>query len=170
METELYELVDENGNKTGKVITEKENRNVVFPVNYFMPIVGVVIINNENKILLQKRSKLKTHNPGVWGVCGGKVNFKETPEDAIIRETREEIGIDLNGKNLKLLTQMADENVIGDKGFFTTFYINQNVDLDKCVIQKEEVDEVKYFTIDEIEKIDCEKLEWLEELKKLLGK
>ena len=57
---EKHELVDEKGNKTGKIITHIEARepnNV--PNGYYISVVGVVIINDKNEILLQKRSRFK---------------------------------------------------------------------------------------------------------------
>ncbi len=59
-----HELVDINGNKTGKILTHIEARN---PNNvhkgYYISVVGVVIINDNNEILLQKCSRLKRVNP-----------------------------------------------------------------------------------------------------------
>jgi isopentenyldiphosphate isomerase len=47
---------------------------------------------------LQKRAKSKDRFPGRWDTSvGGHVALGETPEEAIHRETREELGIDLDG-------------------------------------------------------------------------
>ena len=65
---EKYELVDRNGNKAGKILTKMETYNLNnIPNGYYMPVVGVVIINENNEILLQKRSKFKKINPSKWG-------------------------------------------------------------------------------------------------------
>ena len=62
---EKYELVDKNGNKTGKILTQKESRDINnIPTGQYISVVGVVIINENNEILLQKRSKFKKVNPG----------------------------------------------------------------------------------------------------------
>lgn len=160
---EKHELVDKNGNNTGKVLTYIELRNIEnIPDGNFLSVVGVVILNDNNEILLQKRAKIKRINPGKWGICGGKVNFGESTIEAGVRETFEEIGININEKNLKLLSK----NIV-DKVYFTVYYINENVNLNKCILQKEEVDEVKYFKIDELENLDNEGFEWLDDLKKI---
>ena len=44
----------------------------------------------------------------------------------------------------------------------------QDIDIDKCVLQKEEVEEVKYFKIDELETIENEGIEWLDNLKQII--
>ena len=160
---EKYELVDKNGNKTGKILTQIESRDINnIPTGQYISVVGVVIINENNEILLQKRSKCKKVNPGKWGICGGKVEIGETTLDAGIRETFEEIGIALNKSELKFLSTAKNE-----KAHFTVYYARKNVDINKCKIQEDELEELRYFKIEELENLDNEGFEWLENLKKL---
>ena len=110
---EKHELVDEKGNKTGKILTHIEARdpnNV--PKGYYISVVGVVIVNDKNEILLQKRSRFKRANSSKWGICGGKVDLGETPLDAGIRETFEEIGIRLKKDEFKFLSMNTNEKSI----------------------------------------------------------
>ena len=163
---EKHELVDINGNKTGKILTHIEARNPDnIPKGYYISVVGVVIVNENNEILLQKRSRFKRVNPSKWGICGGKVDFGETPIDAEIRETFEEIGITLNREELKFLSIYANE-----KAHFTVYYVRKNIDIDKCKLQEEELEEVKYFKIEELQNLDNEGFEWLENFKKIMNK
>ena len=160
---EKYELVDKSGNKTGKILTQIESRDINnIPNGQYISVVGVVIINENNEILLQKRSKCKKVNPGKWGICGGKVEIGETTLDAGIRETFEEIGIALNKSELKFLSTAKNE-----KAHFTVYYVRKNVDINKCKIQEDELEELRYFKIKELENLDNEGFEWLENLKKL---
>jgi 8-oxo-dGTP diphosphatase len=56
------------------------------------PIVGVgAVIMLEGKILLEQRKN--EPGRGKWSVPGGKVELGETPEKAVIRETKEETGL-----------------------------------------------------------------------------
>lgn len=161
---EKHELVDKNGNKIGKVLTHIEARNLNnVPNDYYISVVGVVIINGNNELLLQKRSRFKRNNPNKWGICGGKVDFGETPLDAGIRETLEEIGIRLNKEEMKFLS--TDTN---GKLHFTVYYVRKNIDINECKLQEEEVDEVKYFKIEELQNLDTEGFEWLENLNKVM--
>ena len=160
---EKYELVDKSGNKTGKILTQIESRDINnIPTGQYISVVGIVIINENNEILLQKRSKCKKVNPGKWGICGGKVEIGETTLDAGIRETFEEIGIALNKSELKFLSTAKNE-----KAHFTVYYVRKNVDINKCKIQEDELEELRYFKIEELENLDNEGFEWLENLKKL---
>ena len=161
---EKHELVDEKGNNTGKILTHIEARdpnNV--PEGYYISVVGVVIINDENEILLQKRSRYKRANPSKWGICGGKVDLGETPLDAGIRETFEEIGILLKKDELKFLSMDTNE-----KSHFTVYYVRKNVGINECKLQKEELEEVRHFKIEELEELDNEGFEWLNNLKKII--
>lgn len=158
---ENHELVDINGNKTGKILTHIEARDWNnIPSGQYISVVGVVIINDNNEVLLQKRSRLKRANPSKWGICGGKVNLGETPLEAGIRETSEEIGILLNKDELNFLSMNTDEKL-----HFTVYYTRKNVDIGECKLQEEEVEEVKYFKIEEMQDLENEGIEWLESLK-----
>ena len=55
--------------------------------------VGLIILR-ENKILLGYR--LSKHGYGVWAFPGGHVEFGETPEQAVVRETAEETGLQVD--------------------------------------------------------------------------
>ena len=163
---EKHELVDTNGIGPGLVLTENEAHILAkIPEGYYMPIVGVVIVNNKNEVLLQKRSRFKKINPNKWGICGGKVNINETTTQAGFRETFEEIGIKIDEKKLNILRQAAH-----NKAYFTVYYIKQDVDISECKLQKEEVEKLKYFKIDELENLDNEGFEWLDNLKEILKK
>lgn len=70
-----------------------------------VPIVVAVIKDSEGNILIAKRNDpnlIEAH--GKWELVGGKVEFGEDPEDAIIREVREETGLEV--KVLKLLPKL----------------------------------------------------------------
>lgn len=164
---EMHELVDANGKNTGKVITHVEARDLNnIPEGCYLHIVGVVIVNSKNEVLLQKRSNQKRVNPGIWGVCGGKIDYGETTLDAGVRETFEEIGVKLNKENLKILN---NQPIPEEKFYCTNYYTRQDVDIDKCVLQKEEVEDVKYFKIDELDSLDNEGFEWLNNLVEIIS-
>lgn len=59
------------------------------------PLVGcpAIIKNKEGEILLAKRSKKMMCYPSYWGLPGGVVEWKESFEDGVKREIKEEIGV-----------------------------------------------------------------------------
>lgn len=57
-------------------------------------MVHLHVFNREGEIYLQKRSAEKDILPGYWDTAvGGHVADGETPEEALVREAREEIGL-----------------------------------------------------------------------------
>ena len=58
-------------------------------------VAAVALIDPENRVLLARRPEGKPL-AGLWEFPGGKVAPGETPEEALIRELREELGIDVS--------------------------------------------------------------------------
>lgn len=63
-----------------------------------IPAVFLVLVR-DNKILLQRRYKSGWED-GKYTFVSGHVECNETPSQALIREAREEVGIDIQPKNL----------------------------------------------------------------------
>lgn len=57
------------------------------------------MLEQDGKTLLLKRTKLKGGN---YGLAGGHVDPGETPSAAVIRELKEEIGVKIKAKHLRL--------------------------------------------------------------------
>ena len=62
--------------------------------------VGLVLIKNGEVLLVRNGEKSK-HPTGTYGLPAGRIEDKETPEEAIVRETREETGLTV--KNLRVV-------------------------------------------------------------------
>lgn len=143
---ELLEIVDENGNPTGKYLEREEVHNQ----NLFHNEVGCFIINDKKEILLEKRSLKKRYSPGKYGLCAGHVIKGETLIEGLIREIKEELGIDVSEKDL--IPFGKRETVIKEtNSHFTYFYyLKLNLPETAFVIQEEELSEVKWFPIDTV--------------------
>ena len=69
-----------------------------------------LLLIKDNKIFMSRRYNTGYHD-GLYGVCAGHVEEKETFKEAIIREAKEEIGIDMKIKDLKVVHVMQRYSV-----------------------------------------------------------
>ncbi|MGW4461784.1 NUDIX hydrolase [Micromonospora sp. NPDC004704] len=58
--------------------------------NTLVPACGVLAVNDQGAILLQRR-----RDTGQWALPMGKMEIGETPSECAVRETREETGVDV---------------------------------------------------------------------------
>jgi 8-oxo-dGTP diphosphatase len=72
------------------------------PVNILL-VAALALIDEDGRVLLTQRPEGKSM-AGLWEFPGGKVETGETPEAALIREIREELGIELRQPCLAPLT------------------------------------------------------------------
>ncbi len=88
---ELFDIVDENG----RVLGVAPRREVHGNPQLLHPTVHVHIVNRRGQLFLQKRAQTKDLYPGYWDTAvGGHVHHGEAIEQAMLREAREELGID----------------------------------------------------------------------------
>lgn len=138
---ELRDLYDENKKLTGEKIYKGQD----VPKGCYYITVVVFIQNSKNEFLLQKRVKKKD---GKWATTGGHPVSGETSRQGIITEIKEELGIDILEKNIKLFKTIKTED-----DFVDIYYLKEDIDINKVRIQKEEVSAVKWATINDIEKM-----------------
>jgi 8-oxo-dGTP pyrophosphatase MutT (NUDIX family) len=139
-------------------------------------VAAIIFYDNKKRILLQDRrgmSKLGEE----WGFFGGEINKDETPEQAVLRETREELNFDLK-----------EYKYVGEYSYEVTDYMKRkfsNFDFDAvlCKVfiaplknnlykfkQKEGIN-MKLFTLEEAEKLKMVSdgdIEMVRKLKKVL--
>ena len=82
-------------------------------------VVTVLLINDEKKILILKRSNKVSTYKGMWGGVAGYVEENEEPYETATKEIKEEVGLEY--KDVELLKQL-------DPISFTDFYEGKRYD------------------------------------------
>jgi len=68
----------------------------------------IIFYDQDKRILLQDRRKISKLGEE-WGYFGGRIEQGETPEQALVRETKEELAYDL--KSYRFLGRLSRESV-----------------------------------------------------------
>lgn len=94
--------------------------------------------------------------PDLWDItAGGHVLSKEFGYQSVIRETKEEIGIELKKEELEFIGGTISENIKGDiinRHFNEFFIVHRDIDLEDITLQEEEVQDIKWFDKEEIKR------------------
>ena len=113
------------------------------------------LTNEKGEILLAQRSFNKKRDPGCWGpAVAGTVEEGETYESNIIKETEEEIGL----KDLKPKIEIKNRRSSSHE-YFGQWFSAECDSTYPFIKQDEEVEQLKWFTKDEILKLFSEKPE-----------
>lgn len=161
---EMIDVLDENGVKTGKTTPRKE----VHKKGLWHRAILVAIINENNEILLQQRSKNKEKNANMWDLSvAGHVSSGQDSLTSAMREIKEELGICLNTdislqdfrymfsyRESKLYTENFIENQFYDFFILRQPYLN----IENINMQISEVQSVKLVTVSNLLQMQKDKL------------
>ncbi len=141
---EIWDILDENGNITGRTIIRGEE----LAKDEYHLVVHIWIINSSGEILIQKRPEHLEFAPGIWATTGGSATQGEDSITAACRETKEELGIEIN------IDSMLEPLSHKRKNDFTDIWVvKQDIDLEDIILQKEEVDDVKWVNAQELKQM-----------------
>ena len=153
---EMIDVLDENGVKTGEIVTRKE----VHKRGLWHRAIVVAIINEKNEILIQQRTANKEKNPNKWDIsAAGHISSGQDALMGATREINEEVSVNL-GFNVEVKEfrfmysfrkqQVFSENFIENQ-FYDFFVLRQNgLNKDSIKFQKEEVQNVDFVTISQL--------------------
>lgn len=140
---ELVDLYDENRIPLGRTVERYAPRNA----GEYRLVVHVCVFDSLGRMLIQKRAAEKQSWPEAWDVTvGGAVSAGETSRQAAEREFREELGVPLD-----LMGQRPSMTVNFEAGFDDFFLLVRDIDLDTLTLQAEEVSQVRWAELEEIE-------------------
>lgn len=149
--SELFDVLNSNGEYTNEIATRDE----CHKKGLWHKAVVVFIVSNDNtKVLLQQRSANKKLWPNLWDItAGGHVLSGELGYQAVIREAKEEIGIEIDKASLEFIGATTSENIQADivNRHFNEYYIvHCDLDTKDIILQEDEVQDIRWFDKEEI--------------------
>lgn len=144
---ELWDVYDENGNKTGRFHTRGKP---MAPGDYHMGTI-IVVVNSKKEILCTLRSREKKFSPGVWENTGGGVLAGETSLTAAVRELKEETGIAANPEELVFLYKAKVTEQDGTGLLNMVYGLRRDMDAKNVVFQPGETEDARWFPHEEWE-------------------
>jgi 8-oxo-dGTP diphosphatase len=102
---------------------------------------SMIFVDDRDRVLLFLRDDFPHIKcPNMWDIPGGEVEGEETPQQCIVREMREEIGVELSGFQLFRRTVFPDRTEY-------TFWKRENLDTSRLTLTEGQA--LRWFTREE---------------------
>ena len=138
---EIFPIVDEDGKVVGSATRGECHSGSLL----LHPVVHLHVFNSAGAVYLQKRPEWKDIQSGKWDTAvGGHIDYGETPEQALSREVREELGI------TDFTPVFVDKYVFESKRECELVYVNRTTYDGPIRPSAEELDGGRFWTIEEI--------------------
>jgi len=130
----------------------------------FSQTFGVVgaIIEKDGKFLLVKEAKAAKMDKGKWNQPAGWIEVGESPIDAVKHEVKEETGFDFTPTHVLGIYSLVRKDIASERCCYTPhaikiIFLGEIKESNQEHI-KEEITEIRWFTPEEIEKMDLKTL------------
>ncbi|HET7901923.1 MAG TPA: NUDIX domain-containing protein [Candidatus Nanopelagicales bacterium] len=105
--------------------------------------LALALLVRDGRVLLAHRLPSRAHYPDCWDLVGGHVEHGESPEDAVVRECLEEIGV-------RIRAAASIEMDVEDDGLEVHAFVVTSWDGEPANIAPEEHDDLRWFRPDEL--------------------
>ena len=148
---EYFDVLDERGNYTGRTASRKE----CHKEGLWHRATVVFILSSDNKrVLLQQRSANKKLWPNLWDMsAGGHLLAGEFSYESAIRETREELGIDITLADMEAIGATSSETFEGpiiNRHYNEHYIVHKDIDIADIKMQEEEVQAVEWVDVEDL--------------------
>lgn len=107
-----------------------------------------MIFNDENKVLIAKRGKDSKNEVGKWEFPGGTVELGEECKDAVKREIKEELDIEIE---VMELVEMVDHIISNEnQHWVSALYKAKHISGEEKIMEPRKMEAFKWVYIDEI--------------------
>ena len=135
---ELHDLYTRDGRFTGDTVERGGDKGQFFTMG-----VHAFIYDGKGRFLLQKRAEDKHFRPGQWEVTMGHVLAGEAAAECVLREVKEELGVQLPLEGLTKVYRWVD---VPDQMLTDVFFIRADLDVSTLSLQMSEVTGAQWVT------------------------
>lgn len=146
---ELWDIYNEQKQPTGKTMVRNDWH--MQPGEFHLTVQGV-IRTPKGKFLITQRTDDKAWAPGHWEVSGGGVQAGETSYEAVVREIKEETGLDVADAPGGFVFDYKRVNPEeGDNYFVDIYRFERDILPEEVVLQERETKAFRLATKEEID-------------------
>ena len=139
---ELFDLYTAEGVRTDRTMVRGEP----VPEGFYRLVVHVCVFDPHGRMLIQQRQPFKRGWSNLWDISVGDCAVAgDTSRTAAERETREELGLTLDLSDIR-----PSMTIHWEHGFDDYYTVTQDVDLNTLRLQPEEVQAVRWASLEEI--------------------
>ena len=144
----MIDIYDEGRNRTGETVPRE---GAFMREGQYMLYVLAIVQDAQGRFLITQRSMDKSWAAGWWEVTGGGVLSGETSAQAVVREVREEVGLDVAGLPLEpVYTYTNVDAARGDNYIVDIYRFVLDVDESAVTLQDSEAIACRFATWDQI--------------------
>ena len=142
---ELRDIYDEHKKKTGRTI--ERGGTIRLEKGEYHIVVTALIMNTKNEILISQRAENKKYGL-IWECNGGSILAGETSLEGMIREVKEELGIEFTKKEAIFLKEIKDH--CGNQDFKDIWLFKRNIKDEEITLPDGEAIAWKWVTIEKL--------------------
>lgn len=155
---EYLDIFSKFGEPTGETI----DRNIAHEKGMFHKSIHVWIVNSKGELLVQRRNANKKTYPNMLDTSfAGHVSSGESLTEAILREGKEELGLEIDLNCLNYLFAIKSEKQVRENYYENeindVYLYEKDVKIGECKFTDDEVSEIKYIDFKILEKMWKEK-------------
>ena len=173
MKAEMIDVVNENGVRTGEIVSRAE----IHRKGLWHRVAMLCIVNSNNEMLLQQRHKNLNKFPGLWDLSvASHVQSGSDVVSTLLKEVNEEIGIQIEykvqAKDFRFITSFRNHHVYQDlieNQYYDLFVLRKDIDLKDITFNDKEVQDVQWVNYTKLQKlikagVMHPRLEWVDEI------